>query len=188
MKREADDAHLDAALNPDLLEGASELNTLLQEGGGSGEAGEADAAAAAAGAARPLAAKPLANVDVARRVVPLWRSFVAERKGVMLLRLLELPDLFEEVLKRLDPRDRTMIAQVGRPWLGAVLDSDLPRLPKGVRVRLRLEEFSTSVERLAWAKANGCPWNTRATELAALGGHLERCCGRGSTAARGNII
>jgi len=32
MEREADDAHLDAALNPDLLEGASGLNTLLQEG------------------------------------------------------------------------------------------------------------------------------------------------------------
>jgi len=32
MEREADDDHLDAVLNPDLLEGASELNTLLQEG------------------------------------------------------------------------------------------------------------------------------------------------------------
>ena len=112
MKRGVDDAHLDAALNPALLEGegASELNNTLLQEGGRGEAWEADAAAAAA----PLAATPLADVDVARRVVGRWRAFVAERKGVLLLRLLVLPDLFEhEVLKRLDPTARRW---GGRGW------------------------------------------------------------------------
>ena len=184
MKRQADDAHLDAALNPALLEvEASEHNTLLQEGGGE-ESEEADAAAAAA--ARPPTATTPANVHVARRVVARWRAFVAERKVVLLLRLLrELPDLFvEEVLRRLDPVDRTMLAQVGRPWLAAVLASGLPRLPSAVRVCLQLRELCTSAERLAWARANGCPWGApliigdRRMEwypcaLAAAGGHLD---------------
>ena len=39
-----------------------------------------------------------------------------------------------------------------------MLASGLPRWPKGVRVQLRLKEFCTSAERLAWAKASGCPW------------------------------
>ena len=108
------------------MEASGFNDTLLQEGG-RGEAGEADTAAAAAAAAavavaaaRPLAATPLADVDFARRVVARWRAFVAERKAELLLRLLALPDLFEqEVLKRLDPVDHTMVAQVGRPWLAA---------------------------------------------------------------------
>ena len=60
----------------------------------------------------------------------------------------------KEVLERLDPTARTMLAQVGRPWLVAVLASGLSRVPKAVRVRLRLKKFCTSGERLAWAKAN----------------------------------
>jgi len=48
-------------------------------------------------------------------------------------------------------------------------------------VRLRPREFCTSAERLAWAKANGCPWGlwdnwfrtTNPCALAAGGGHLE---------------
>ena len=70
-------------------------------------------------------------MDVARRVVARWRALVAERKGVLLRRLLEeLPDIFfEEVLRRLSSTDRTMLAQVGRPWLAAVMASGLPRLP-----------------------------------------------------------
>jgi len=69
------------------------------------------------------------------------------------------PDLFAaEVLQRLDPTARTMLAQEGRPWLAAVLASGLPRLPPGVTVRLQLREFCTSAERLARAKANGCSW------------------------------
>jgi hypothetical protein len=56
------------------------------------------------------------GIDVAQRVVERWRAFVAERKASPLLDLLQAaPDLFEqEVLKRLDPAARTMLAQVGR--------------------------------------------------------------------------
>jgi len=111
MMRGADGAHLDAALNPALLEDASELNTLPQEEGGE-EADEVGTAAAAA--ARPLAATTPADTNVARRVVARWRALVAERKGVLLLRLLALPDLIEqEVLKRLDPVDRWHHARAG---------------------------------------------------------------------------
>ena len=204
MTRGANDAHLDAALNPALLrEWLSKLDTLLQERGGE----EAEEAGAAAAAARPMAAPTpgggvdvarwrwrlygvgggVGGVDAARRVISRWRALVSERKGMLLLRLFELPHLFEqEVLKRLDPTDRTMLAQVGRPWLATVLASGLPRLPRGVRVRLQLREFCTSPERLAWAKANGCPWGgsgwrgcwiwpywTNPCALAARGGHLE---------------
>ena len=169
MERGGDDTHLGAELTPAPapLEEASELNnnTLLEEGGGE-EAEEADAAAAAAAAAvaaRPLAELPSADVDVARRVVSRWRAYVTGRTACPLLDLLQRhPDFFsEEVLKRLDPTARTMLAQVGRPWLAAVLASGLPRLPKGVRVMLQLKELCTSVVRLAWAKANGCPWGVR---------------------------
>ena len=118
-------------------------------------------------------------MDDARRVVARWRAFVAQRKACPLLDLLQaMPDFFKkEVLERLDPTDRTMVAQVGRPWLAAVLASGFPRLPTEVVVRLRLEEICTSAERLAWARANGCPcWGLHSNNLcaiAAAGGHLE---------------
>ena len=49
------------------------------------------------------------------------------------------PDLVaEEVLERLNPIGRTMLAQVGRPWRAALLASRLPRIPKRPPVRLRL--------------------------------------------------
>jgi len=92
---------------------------------------------------------------VARCVVARWRALVAERKGGLLLRLLqELPeDLFtEEVLKRLDSFDRTMLAQVGRPWLAAARASGFSRLPEGVTVRLRLREFCTSAPSSGWRR------------------------------------
>jgi len=159
MQRLADDAHLDAALNPALLEwGASKLDTLLPQGGGEA-AEEADAAAAAT--AGPLAAPPPTDVTVAARPLVRHERPPPRDDAPPLLDLLQrFPDFFKkEVLERLDPTDRTMLAQVGRPWLAAVLASGLPRLPKGVRVWLRLMEFCTSVERVAWAKANGCPWS-----------------------------
>ena len=163
MERGVRDAHVDASLNSVLVEDhleASEFNTLVQEapeGRVSEEAEEADAAAVAAA---PLATLPPADMCVARRVVARWRAFVAERKGVLLLRVLqELPDLFfEEVLRRLGPTDRTMLAQVGWVWSAAVLASGFPRWPTGSTVRLRLRDFCTSVERLSWARANGLCW------------------------------
>jgi hypothetical protein len=79
-----------------------------------------------------------------------------------LLDLLEtFADQFaKEVLERLDPTDRTMLAQVGQPWLEAVLASGLPRLAWPT-VRLQLEQLCTSAERVAWVKANGCPWGRK---------------------------
>jgi hypothetical protein len=86
----------------------------------------------------------------------------------------DLPDLFTaEVLARLDPADLAMLAQVGHPWLAAVVASpDLPRAGRTAGVPLTLSEFVGSVARLAWAKANGCPWEERTCLLVASGGHL----------------
>jgi hypothetical protein len=180
MERGTADVSFHAALNPAIVEGASELdNTLLQEGGRE----EVEAADAAAAAARALVVEPLAGVDVMLRVVARWRALVAQRRACPVLDLLQaFPDFFlKEVLERLDSTSLTMLAQVGRPLLAAVLASGLPRLPKGEKVQLQLEVFCTSVERLAWAKANGCPWG-EPSELhgwinpcafAAGGGHLE---------------
>mgnify|MGYP002809565680 CR=1 FL=1 len=138
-------------------------------------ASAAAAAAVAAAAAPPLTIPPSADVTVARRVVARWRAFVAARKACPLLDLLQrFPDCFKkEVLERLDSTSLTMLAQVGRPLLAAVLASGLPRLPKGEKVQLQLEVFCTSVERLAWAKANSCPCGARTSALAARGGRLE---------------
>jgi len=83
-------------------------------------------------------------MEAARRVVARWKAFVAERKACPLLDpeppLLDLverhPDLFgAEVLNRLDPADLTVLAQVGRPWLAAVVASGLPRAGKRVEGR-----------------------------------------------------
>jgi hypothetical protein len=95
-----------------------------------------------------------------------------------LLDLVErFPDLFErEVLRRLRPIDRTFLAQAGRACWAVVAASDLPRA--GTRaevlrrsewvVRHRLVAFVGSVERLAWAKASGCPWVARTCALGAV--------------------
>ena len=43
----------------------------------------------------------------------------------------------------------------------------------------RLGEFCTSVERLAWTKASGCPWCACTCALAASGGRLCVAVGAG---------
>ena len=73
-------------------------------------------------------------------------------------------------MRELIPLDRAILAHAVRaappgysfPYdevepLGYVHPEDLPRAD-GV-VRLELEEFCTSAERLAWAKASGCRWD-----------------------------
>jgi hypothetical protein len=100
-----------------------------------------------------------------------------------LLDLVErFPDLFaQKVLAHLDPIDRTFLAQTGGACRVAVAASDLLRagtrsevLGKGVwRVRHKVRDFCTSVERLAWAKNNGCPWVERTCAIAAQGGRLD---------------
>jgi len=96
--------------------------------------------------------------------------------------LQRFPDLFaQKVLAHLDPIDRTFLAQTGGACRAAVAASDLPRA--GTRrevlgrtvwvVTHRLVRFCTSVERLAWAKNNGCPWDEATCSIAARDGHLE---------------
>ena len=106
----------------------------------------------------------------------------------LLLRLLEeLPEvLAAEVLSRLDPVDLVLFGQAGRACWAAVLASGLPRVPQFLvegAARLRLADFCTSVDRLAWANRNGCTWDAGSSyyngpgqnpcALAARGGHLE---------------
>jgi len=93
----------------------------------------------------------------------------------LLERLLEeLPEvLAAEVLPRLDPTDLAMFARVGKSSRAAVVASGLPRAGTSVRGAFKLKEFCGSVRRLAWAKANGCPWVARTCALAAAGGCVE---------------
>jgi hypothetical protein len=92
------------------------------------------------------------------------------------------PDFFlKEILARLDSTDRAVVAQVGKPWLAAVavaagVDSGLPPLPragKSAGVPLLVGDFVGSETRLAWAKANGCPWTAATSRRVARGGRLE---------------
>jgi len=87
----------------------------------------------------------------------------------------KLPEvLAAEVLPRLGPADLAVFARVGPASLAAVVASVLPRAGgANGGLPLQLEEFCGSVERLAWAKANGCPWVARVCALAASGGHLQ---------------
>jgi hypothetical protein len=85
----------------------------------------------------------------------------------------EWPDLLRLVLAHLDPTDCTMLARTGKPWLAVVVANNLPRAGKTAGVRLKLSEFVGSVERLAWAKDNGCPWVEETCATVARGGHLQ---------------
>ena len=86
------------------------------------------------------------------------------------------------MLQHLDPIDRTFLAQAGGACRAAVAACDLPcagtrRVVSGKSVWVvthRLGEFCTSVERLAWAKASGCPW-------------VERICRSGRTPAGAEV-
>jgi hypothetical protein len=77
--------------------------------------------------------------------------------------------LVKHVLARLDPTDCAMLARVAKPWLAVVLANYLPRAGQGGAVRLKLVECVGSVERLAWAKDNGCPWHERSCALCRRG-------------------
>jgi len=86
----------------------------------------------------------------------------------------KLPEVFQaEVLPRLGPADRTVLAQVGRPWLAAVVGSGLARAGETAGVPLSIRSFVGSAGRLAWAKANGCRWVAKTCAIAARGGRLE---------------
>ena len=82
---------------------------------------------------------------------------------------------------RLYPADRAVLGQVGRAFramvergAGVKMSPPLPCAGKSAGVPLKLVDFVGSVARLAWAKANGCPWgDERTSALAAHGGHPE---------------
>ena len=79
----------------------------------------------------------------------------------LLGRLVEdLPEVFEkEVLPRLDPTGRALLARVGRGVSAAVVSSGLPRAGSSEEAPFKVEDFVGSVELLAWAEVGGCPWD-----------------------------
>ena len=96
----------------------------------------------------------------------------------------KVPEVLEaEVLARLDPTDLVLFGQVGLACRAAVVaffgvpqtsdDSDDEGTEEGGPLLLRAEDFVGSVERLAWAKERGCPWDEGTCYYAAEGGHLE---------------
>jgi len=88
--------------------------------------------------------------------------------------LLELPEVFAaEVLPRLDPADLALVARVGRASRAVVVASSLPRAGASVGVPLKIKDFVESIELLAWAKENGCPWVARTCAVIARHGNLQ---------------
>jgi hypothetical protein len=86
----------------------------------------------------------------------------------------EWPDvLAAEVLARLDPTDLAMFARVGPVSRAAVVSSNLPSAGASEGVPLKLKEFCGSVQRLAWAKANDCPWVAATCAIASRIGHMD---------------
>ena len=100
-----------------------------------------------------------------------------------LLDLLQrFPDLFEKfVLERLDPTARASLARTGSAFWDVMfprslfplglLHAETPPLAGAARV-FKLVDFLGIAKRMAWAKANGCPWNADTCHYAARGGHL----------------
>jgi len=93
----------------------------------------------------------------------------------LLDRLLEdLPEVVGRfVLPALDPTALALLARVRRGWHAVVVSSGLPCAGITEGAPLRVTEFCGTVDRLAWAKANGCPWNEWTCVLAARGGGIE---------------
>ena len=93
----------------------------------------------------------------------------------LLDRLLEdLPEVVERfVLPALDPTALALLRRVRRRWHAVVVSSGLPCAGITEGAPFRVTEFCGSVERLAWAKANGCPWDETTSYYAARNGRVE---------------
>jgi hypothetical protein len=86
----------------------------------------------------------------------------------------KLPEvLAAEVLPRLPPADLSMFARVGPASRAAVVASGLPRAGTTKGVPLKIRKFVGSVELLAWAKENDCPWVARTCNAIARRGNLQ---------------
>ena len=96
----------------------------------------------------------------------------ADAPNELLGPLLEWPDLLGLVLAQLDPTDCALLSRVGKQWLATVVSRDLPLAGQGAAVPLKIADFVASVEMLAWAKANGCPWREGTCNSIARSGHL----------------
>jgi hypothetical protein len=94
-----------------------------------------------------------------------------------LLALVEdFPDLFQkEVLERLYPVDRALLARTGSAVRTAVKHSDLARVGGSAEeARVGIAAFCQSLPTFVWAAANGCQWQfTKTCETLAEGGHLD---------------
>ena len=149
-------------------------------------AAEAAAAAGVAGAGAATASAMLAALLPG--VATFWRDTVYEERVLgrlreaglitypspLLGRLIEIPAVFAaEVLPRVDPTGRGLIARVGRASRAMVVASSLPRAGASVGVPLKIQDFVRSVELLAWAKENGCPWIARTCAVIAEHGDLQ---------------
>jgi hypothetical protein len=174
----ADNANASASLNLHIASANAAHANVANTAAAAAALASSQVAEAAAAAGLTAAA---ALVHVARRVVARWRAFVEGRQGRPLLDVLHTDLFAKEVLERLDPTSCTLFARVGKSFRAAVLASGLPRLPRGVRARVRVqvrvvEDICMSVERLAWAKANACRWSSEVCAHAAKGGRLYVLC------------
>ena len=100
----------------------------------------------------------------------------------------ELSEVLEaEVLPRLTNTDLVLFGQAGRACRAAVVAFGVPKEEEveetsddsddegagGGPLLHRMQDFVGSVERLAWAKERGCPWDESICAFAARGGLLE---------------
>jgi hypothetical protein len=86
----------------------------------------------------------------------------------------DLPEFLDSfVLPALDPTTLALLARTGKGWCATVVSSGLPHAGSAPNLELSLKACCESVELLAWAKANGCPWNEKTCALIAKAGHLD---------------
>ena len=68
------------------------------------------------------------------------------------------PEMLRHVLDELPPVDTAMLSRVDRACRAAVRATGLSLVGCCRLNPFYFEEFTASVERCRWARANGCPW------------------------------
>jgi len=86
-----------------------------------------------------------------------------------------LPDFFiEEVIKKhMDGTDRAIFASVSHECREIVKRTGLRQAGQPPHAPLRVIDFVGSIERLAFAKESGCPWQAETCAIVARGGNLD---------------